>query len=296
MINITFLGTTGAAPTKERSLPSVAMTYEGDIFLFDCGEGTQMQMLKFGISTQRLKAIFLSHTHGDHIIGIAGLIRTLALNNRKDELWIFVPKGSEPAVRSLVVFDKAIINYPIRIVGIRAGKVYEGKGYEISAFKLSHNVSTVGYVFREEDKRNFITDKCKRLGVKGTMFGELTRKGSLTVNGRKITLASVTTLKPGKKIVYATDTRPSAETIKNAKGADLLIHESSFGEEQKKLAIARKHSTASEAAELAKKAKVHALVLTHFSARYRETTQLIKEARHIFPRTTAATDGYKISI
>ncbi len=296
MINITFLGTTGAAPTKERSLPSVAMVHEGDIFLFDCGEGTQMQMLKFGISTQRLKAIFLSHAHGDHIIGIAGLIRTLALNNRKDELQIFVPKGSEPAIRSLVVFDKAILNYPVRIVGIGTGKVYEGKGYAVSAFKLTHNISTLGYVFKEDDRLKFDKEKCKRLGLKGTMFAELLAKGSISAKGKRVTLKSVTSLQHGKKVVYATDTRPSVETVHNAQGADLLIHESSFGSEQKKLALLRKHSMATEAAEIAKKAKVKNLILTHFSARYRDTTPLVKEARAIFKNTTAATDGYKISI
>ncbi len=296
LIDITFLGTSGASPTKERSLPSIALSYDGNLFLLDCGEGTQFQLLKYGISPQRLKAIFITHIHGDHTIGIAGLVRTLALNKRREELKIFVPKGFENQIKNLLNFDKPLLGYEIRVIGITSGPVYSGKNFQISAFRLNHNVPTYGYSFKENDKINFIPGKAKKLGIKGTMFSELTRKGHLNVNGRRISLSSITTLTPGKKVVYATDTRPTAEVIKNASGADLLIHESSFGEEHKLLALQRKHATAIEAATLAKKAKAKRLVLTHFSARYRDTKQLVKEARSVFMNTTAATDGYKLHI
>ena len=118
-IDVVFLGTAGSVPTKERGMPSAAVIYDGSILLFDCGEGTQIQMLKYGLNAQRLKAIFISHIHGDHTIGIAGIVRSLAINGRKEALSIFVPRGSERIIRSLIVFDRAIIGYPINITGVR---------------------------------------------------------------------------------------------------------------------------------------------------------------------------------
>ncbi len=296
MIDITFLGTAGSLPTKERSLPSIALSHDGNLFLFDCGEGTQMQMMRYGINPAKLKAIFLSHIHGDHVIGIAGLVRTLALNNRRDELKIFIPKGFENAVRNLIVFDRPIIGYPINIIGMQSGRIYRGKDFAVSAFKLNHNVSTYGFIFKEDDKINFLKDKCARLGIKGTMFAELGKKGYVRVNGKRITTKGLTIPKPGKKVVYAADTRPSKSTITAARNADVLIHESSFTSEYKNLAAARKHSTVTEAAGIARNAKAKMLVVTHFSARYKSLDPIRKEAKQTFRNTIAATDGYKLHI
>ncbi len=296
LIDITILGTAGSLPTRERALPSVALSHDGNLFLFDCGEGTQMQMMKYGINPARLKAIFLSHIHGDHVIGIAGLVRTLALNNRKEELKIFIPKGFESAVKNLIVFDRPIIGYEIKIIGIKAGQIFRGKDFSVSSFKLNHNVATYGFIFKEDDKIKFIKDKCAKLGIKGTMFSELEKKGVIYVNGKRITAKGLTLPKPGKKIVYAADTRPSKSTITAARNADLLIHESSFTAEYGNLALARKHSTVTEAAGIAKKAKAKLLVVTHFSARYKNLNAIKKEAKQTFSNTVAATDGYKLHI
>ena len=296
MIDITILGTAGSLPTKERSLPAIALSYDGNTFLFDCGEGTQMQMMRHGVNPARLKAIFLSHIHGDHVIGIAGLVRTLALNNRKEELKIFIPKGFENAVRNLIVFDRPIIGYPINIIGIKAGTIYRGKDFSVSAFRLNHNVATYGFVFKEDDRIRFIKDKCAGLGIKGTMFAELEKKGYVHVKGKRITTKGITVPKPGKKVVYAADTRPSKSTIAAARNADVLIHESSFTSEYKNLAAARKHSTVAEAAGIAKSAKAKMLIVTHFSARYKNLEPIRKEAKQTFSNTIAATDGYKLHI
>lgn len=296
MIDVVLLGTAGSSPTKSRGMPSVALTYNGELFLFDCGEGTQMQMLKYKINSYKLKAIFVSHTHGDHIIGIAGLIRSLALNNRTAELKIFVPRGYEKIVHSLVVFDKAIIGYSISIIGISSGTVYKGKGFRIEAFKLNHTVSTYGYVFREDDKVRFIKDKSKALGLKGIMFAELEEDGHIKVKGRTIHLRNVTIKQKGKVIAYASDTRPVTSTLIASRNADLLIHESSYANNNIKLARQRKHSTALEVATLAKKAHVKLLVLIHFSARYKTTNALLSEAKTVFGNTVVGKDGYKIQL
>lgn len=296
MIDITILGSSGSSPAKERKMPAVALKHEGDIFLFDCGEGTQMQMLEYGVNSYRIKAIFISHAHGDHIIGIAGLVRTLALNNRKEDLSIFVPKGQERIIKSLVVFDKALISYKISVIGVSSGVVYKGKDFTVQAFKLNHTIPTCGYVFKENDKRKFNKEKCKKLGIKGTMFSELEKKSSIRVNSKLITLGSVSEMHPGKKIVYAADTRPAKSTIIAAKDADLLIHESSYNEEHKDLARLRKHSTALEAANVAKNAHAKRLILIHISTRFKDAEPLRKEASGVFRNTDIAEDGDTITI
>ena len=296
MIEVTVLGTSGSSPALGRQMPAVALRYNGEVLLFDCGEGTQMQMLRYGINAFRVKAIFVTHVHGDHVIGIAGLVRSLALNGRNEELLIFVPKGYEKIISNLVSFDKTLIDYPITIKGAVTGIVYKGKGFAVSALRLNHSIPTLGYVFKEDDKRRFLKGKCESLGIEGTVFKTLEEKGSIRLNGKRITLASVTTLHSGKKIVYASDTRPTSTTVKASAGADVLIHESSYTEAQKVLAASRKHSTALEAAQVAKKAKVKLLVLTHFSTRYKTTGAMVSEAKAVFGNTVAASDGYKITV
>ncbi len=296
IVKVIALGTSGSTPTKERQMPSFAFIYDGDVLLFDCGEGTQMQMLKYGINLSKVKAIFVSHAHGDHTIGIAGLVRSLAMTSRKEPLQIFVPKGYERVIKSLLVFDRAILNYPIIVTGVSTGTIYKTKSYTVRAFRLNHTIPDYGYVFQENPKRRFIEKKAKKSGIRNEMFSLLQKKGKIKVNGKTITLNSVTLLQNGKKIVYATDTRPAKITEIESKGADLLIHESAYTENEKKLAIERKHSTAKEAALVARHAKVKMLLLTHISARHRTDENILKEARSIFKGTVVAKDGYTITV
>ncbi len=296
MIKITFLGTSGSTPTKQRGMPSVAISQEGKIYLFDCGEGTQMKMLEYGLNISKVDSVFLTHAHGDHIIGIAGLVRTMAMLNRQKELKIYIPKGYENSIINLINFDKAIISYKISVIGIKAGDFYKGDGFTVSAFKVNHQIATYGYVFKEDDKRRFMTEKAVKLGIKGKAFGELQRKGRIKINGKTISLQSVTNLVEGRKIVYTTDTRPSKSTISAARNANVLIHESSYAGDEAKLASQRKHSTSVEAAQIAKAAKVKRLVLIHISARHSSVKEMLNGARKVFPSTTVANDGESISI
>lgn len=296
MIKIVVLGTAGSAPTKMRHLSCIALTYNGETLLFDCGEGTQFQMLKYGINAVRVKAIFLSHAHGDHIIGIAGLVRTMALNSRREPLLIFVPEGYEKVVKSLIVFDRALISYPITIKGIRSGVVYSGKNYTVSSFRLNHTIPTYGYVFKENDRRRFLKDVAERRGVRGRMFATLQKRGSIRVGNRTIRMSELSRKQIGKKVVYAVDTRPTNATILAARHADLLIHEAAYIGAERKLARERKHATAIEAADLARKAGVKQLVLTHISARHKDSTVLSKEAKRVFRNAVVAEDGYSLII
>ena len=296
MTEVTILGSSGSSPAKGRHMPCVALRREGELFLFDCGEGTQMQMLEYGINSYKVRAIFVSHAHSDHIIGIAGLIRTLAMNNRKESLRIFVPKGEEGIIKNLLSFDRAMIGYAIEIVGVGSGIIYKGKGFSVSAFRLKHTIDSCGYVFKEDDRIKFIKGKCRSLGIKGEAFKELEKKGKIKIGKKTVSLSRVSFLQKGKKVVYAVDTRPMASTIKAAMGADLLMHESSYTEQQRDLAIERRHSTALEAAKIARKAGVKRLVLIHISTRYKTADPLIKEACKEFKNVEVAKDGDRIIV
>ncbi len=296
MFKVVVLGTSGSTPTKSRGLPSVAVIKDGSIYLFDCGEGTQMKMMQNGVNISKVKAIFISHTHGDHVIGIAGLVRTFALNNRQEPLEIYVPLGYENVISNLITFDKAIIRYPIIIKGVEPGKIFSNDEIEVRAFRLDHTIKCYGYSLYEKSKRRFIKEKCERLGIKGEEYSIISRRGFIIKNGRRISLRDVTYLQEGRKIVYATDTRPCISTIRIARNADLLIHEATFTEEEIELAIERKHSTAKEAALIAKKAHAKMLVLMHISARYRNTLPIKNEAKKFFENTVVAKDGYSFEI
>ena len=295
-MRITFLGTAGSAPTKLRNLPSIAIEHNGQIYLFDCGEGTQRQMLQFSVNISRVKTIFLTHTHGDHVIGLAGLVRTFALNNRTNPLEIYVPQGGEKIVNSLINFDNAVINYKIIIKPIKTGQIYKGKDFTIAAFQLLHTTRTVGFIFKENDKLHFLKPKIKQLKMKGEQFRALLKNGSIKIGTRNVRLSEVTVKKEGRKIVYATDTRPTKEAIKAATNADVFIHESTFSEEEVILAKKRYHSTATEVAGLAKKARAKRLILTHPSARYKDPDILAKESSKIFKNTIMARDGLVINL
>ena len=295
-IKVIFLGTSGSTPTKDRNLPSVAVEYEGSIYLFDCGEGTQRQLMQSSISPQKVKAVFITHIHGDHAIGVAGLIRTLALNKRVEPLTIYVPRGEERKLVPLITFDKAIIGYKIVIKGVKPGVVMKGRGFSVIAFRLRHSVPTCGYCFKENDAVHFDSEKCRKLGIKGSMYSKLEREGKIKLGGKVISLGSVAKESKGRRVVYAADTRPAASTYRISKEADLLIHEATYAEELQKFALQRMHSTAAEAALVAKKGNAKRLIIFHMSARYKSPSLLLAEARKIFKNTEVAYDGMVVTL
>jgi len=296
MIRIVVLGSGGAVPAPDRALPSIAMRYEGDVYLFDCAEGTQRQMMKYGISYAKVKAIFISHLHGDHIFGIPGLVHTLKLIEKKDKLMIFGPAGTKERIDGLMGGEMNLVD----VVEVDEDWKYEFKGKErncaFTAFKVNHIRNSFGYVFTEEVAPRFDKERCDKLGIKGRMFKALQTGGEIELKGKKITLADVTYSKPGKKIVYTGDTTYLKETVKQAKDADVLLHEATFLEKDREKADETKHSTALDAAKVAKEANAKQLVMFHLSTRHKDTKEVEAEARKEFDNSSAAFDSMEILV
>ena len=289
-LQITFLGTTASVPTPERVLPSVALKWQGSIYLFDCGEGTQRRMMQEKIGYGSVAGIFITHLHLDHFLGIYGLIETLhLLQPVPKKLSIFTPKGFE------LIHRYPFLNH--HAIKPRGGLLLDAPDFSIHAFTVKHTKNSYGFIFEEKERRKFDEQKAHAKGLKGTMFTEIQKKGSLIINGKKINLDEISWIKPGRKIVYSGDCAPSASLVKAAKGADLLIHESTFATDKKQEAKERSHSTAQDAAEIAKKANVTQLILTHVSPRYSEKEKLdalLQEAKSIFQNTVIACDGFQV--
>lgn len=314
-MQITVLGSSGSIPTKERNLPSIALKHNGEIFLFDCGEGTQRQLMKFGISYAKITAIFLSHLHLDHCLGVFGILETLNLINRKKPVKIFGPPGTKKLFSKYFLAEITEINKKknkteckkttainkTTITKTANTTILEGKDYFVSTFCLKHNIPVcLGYIFKEKDKIKFHEKKAKHLGIKGPLFSEIQKKGKLKISKKTkekiVKLKDISYIKPGRKIVYVSDTLPLKTTITASKNADLLIHDSTYLSALEKEAKENFHSTIEQAAQIAKKADVKKLLLFHISQRHKDCKEIEKEAQKVFKNSICAKDGLKITV
>ena len=299
-LRITFLGTSGTVPSVNRNPSAILIQYGGDKILFDCGEGTQRQMMiaKTGFN---IKAVFITHMHTDHFIGVFGLIETLSLNERKEKLTFYVPEEKAKFLATLFrMFGYHNLRFPIEVVGLGDGDEVNFGRFKIIAFKTEHTTPSLGYALIERDRPGkFDRAKAEALGIPpGPLYAKLVRGESVEVNGRIITPDMVVgPPRPGRKVVYTGDTRPCERTVEIAKNADLLIHDASFTSDLQEWAEETKHSTAREAAEVAKRAGVRQLVLTHISARYsKDATPLLNEAKEVFENVIVAEDLMTIEV
>jgi ribonuclease Z len=300
-LSLTFLGTSASRPTVERGVSSVALVREGETIMIDCGEGTQRQMMRYGVSFA-LDDILFTHFHTDHFLGVLGLLRTLTLQDRKEPLRMYGPKGMLQMLKRADGLGVERLTFELQVFEITPGEPIKRKEYDILPFPVEHRAqAAVGYALIEHERRGvFNPDLARSLGIpEGPLWGRIHKGETITLeDGRTVepsTLVGPT--RPGRRVVITGDTRPCAATIEAAKDADLLVHEATFGDEEAQRALETGHSTSREAADVAVAAGVKRLVLTHFSARYSANpAELERQARERFSATSCARDGQEVTV
>jgi ribonuclease Z len=301
-LSIRFLGTSASRPTVERGVSSIALTREGETLMFDCGEGTQRQMMRWGVGFT-LSDIFFTHFHTDHFLGVLGLLKTLALQGRTDEMRLWGPRGAQALFKRAEGLGTEKLTFKLTVNELEPGAVVARKEYDLRAFAADHrNGAALGFALVEHERRGrFDPDLARELGVpEGPLWGRIHKGEDVTLEDGSVVRHAqlVGPTRPGRTVVLAGDTRPCAATIEAATNADLLVHEATFSDEDAARAAETMHSTAREAAQVARMANVKGLALTHFSARFsRDTGDLAREAREEYQgKLWMAKDGMEIEI
>ena len=286
ILRLTFLGTSAAQPTINRNLSAIAVKAGSDNLLFDCGEGSQRQMIRYGTGFS-VDAAFFTHFHADHYLGIIGFLRTLGMTGRTEKLVLYGPPPAKRLLTAAVHLGVDHLAFPVEVVELKGGEALVRGNYEVLAVQVEHRVNALGYVVKESERPGrFNLEAARALGVtEGPDFGKLqrgeavtTREGAL-VQPEQVLGAS----RPGRVLVISGDTRPCQALVAAAKGADLLVHEATFSDDEQERAEETRHSTAREAAKVAREAGVRRLLLTHVSSRHDvDTSKLVEQAREEF--------------
>ena len=298
-MELIFLGTAGAQPTLERSTTCICLVRDGEILMFDAGEGAQISYLKSNLGWNKKMKIFVTHLHGDHCIGILGFLQTMTLQNRTEPIEIYGPEGIDELIAANTKIMSFGLSFPVLITPINEGVIVSEEKYEVRACEAEHSIPTFSFLFEEKEKPGtFYPEKAISLGIpKGKLWHVLQQGEEIVVEGKSIKPSQVLgPTKLGKKIGVSGDTRPTKKLEVFFKNCDYLVFDSTYLEELKEKAIQTLHSTAKEAAVFAKNANVSNLILTHFSARYKDENVLLEEAKTIHNSVIAANDQLKIDI
>jgi ribonuclease Z len=294
IVRVHFLGVGGGIPSLIRAPPSIAVSFHGKVLLFDCGEGTQLQLQRAGLSPQRIQEIFISHLHGDHVLGLPGLISTMIMLNRAKSLTIYGPPGTKEFTETTLESTHAHLDFPLETIDVLKGEISHKELYTVNCLPALHNVPAISYVLKMADiPGKFDTDKAEKLGVPSGPLRKRLYKGLhiKTPEGRIVKPQDV--LGPPRKgirIAFSGDTAPNQDFAKAAKNASLLVHDATFTMGHLENATKYQHSTAAQAAEIAKLAQVSHLALVHISPRYASTQEHELEAQAIFPHCSAPED------
>ena len=295
-INITFLGTGAAVPTLKRRHAAILFKYGPDCFLFDCGEGTQLQLEKVKTSPMKISKMFITHWHADHFAGILPLIESLHLSRRKETLEVYGPEASR-FIDAIIELSYWGIGFEVKARDVNEDetveKIISNDRYDIYSIRVKHSVPTVGYCFKEKDYWNIDVKKAAKFNLKGKQLRTVKDKGKIKIEGKTVKLEQIAKKSVGRKIVYSGDTVPCKQLFEMAKGADILIHDGTFIELP---SIERPHSSAVEVARLAKRYKVKRLILTHLSRRYKTNKEVLDAVKPIFKNVVVAEDLMRITL
>jgi ribonuclease Z len=298
-MKLVFLGTSAAQPTEKRGLSCICLEREGEILMFDAGESAQISYMKSGLGWNKKMKIFVTHLHGDHCVGILGLLQTMSMQNRTESLEIFGPKGIDEFLAANIKILNFGLSFSILITIVNEGTIYENNKFLIHATKANHSITAFSYLFEEKDKPGrFNVEKAKELGIpEGELWNKLQNGEDITNNEKIIKPEQVLGKKrPGKKIGISGDTMPTKELEEFFRECDYLVFDSTFLDEEKQKAQDTCHSTAKQAAELGKNANVKNLILTHFSARYKDEIGHKTEAEQIHNSVITAKDLLEVII
>ncbi len=298
-MEITFLGTACMQPTKERSHSAFILSFEAENLLFDCGEGTQRQIKIAGIKPAKITKLFISHWHGDHVLGIPGLMQTMGSSQFAKKLLIYGPEGTKENIKKLnEIFAKYsdIIEHEVIEIS-KDGTFFENDSFSLEAYKLDHGIETIGFKFIEKDKRRINVSKIKKLGIpEGPLLGKLQNGKNIKFKDKEYKADELTKIVDGKIVGYIADTVYTSNCLKIAEDCDLLISESSFTSEHNDKAEQYKHITAEQAASIANQSNVLKLALTHVSQRYKDSNVILEEAKQTFQNVILAHDFLKIKL
>ncbi len=299
-MEVVILGTSSMVPTKERNPSAVFINYKGEGILIDCGEGTQRQMDFAGISRNKVKKILISHWHGDHVAGLIGLFQTIGNIEGEHQIELYGPSGTKEHIKHLLKSCHFDVKVNLKVIELKPKKVdmfYSNKDYELYACSLEHAIPCIGFSFVEKDKRNIDVSYLRKNKIKEGPYLEHLKEGKdILFNDKKIKAKEATYLVPGKKVSYVMDSVFTSNAVKLARNSDLLVCEATYLSNLKDKAENNLHMTSEDAANIASQADVKQLVITHFSQRYKQTDELLSEAKTIFPNTKAAFDLMKISL
>ncbi len=292
-VKIVFLGTGGSWPSPQRNVLSIAVKREKEIILLDCGEGTQRQFMLSSLSFMQTKKVLISHFHGDHFLGLPGMIQSMTLNDREDDLYIFGPAGTANLVKVLLELGYFNPSFGVEVRDLGPGETLNFDSYTVTTFEAKHNIPCLGYCIEESERPGkFDLAKAKELGIpEGPLYRRLQRGERVSV-GDKVFTPDMVMGPPrrGRKIVYSGDTTPSRETVKAAKDCDVLIHDATADTSNEEKANRYGHSTARQAALIAKECNAKVLFLIHMSPRFDDATPLLEEAREVFENSMMAED------
>jgi ribonuclease Z len=292
MRSLVILGTAALSPTVERNQNGYLLFWDHEALLFDPGEGTQRQLLKAGVSVGRITQICISHLHGDHCLGLPGILQRRSVDPQPKPLDVYFPRSGDARIRRLIdatEWDPGSLQVRLHPLDDGAAVTLDPHT-TLQARRLDHTVDVLGWRVEECPSRHLVPGRLRELGIEGTQVGEVLRRRSIDVRGRHVELDELTELRPGRCVAVVMDTRPCPAATDLARGADVLLCEATYLERDTALAATSGHLTAADAARIAAAAGVDRLILTHFSSRYHDVQELEREAAAIFPNVLAATD------